>query len=149
MTILGLGEDDVRSLIEAAMLGFAGGWLQWGAARDPATKQTWWQAAAIGAVASIGALWLTPPTSPLVTIAQSLLVGFFGQAVIATLQARITAGIAKDRLAQAHAIAMQELRALQTARMPAAVAGQAAPPTPPSATEKSLEQILTITEGSR
>lgn len=103
-------------LSTALILGGIGGLFHWLAMSDAsqtaADRQRPLNAMLVGLVAATGALWLTPPATLLVCVAQSLLTGFFGEALLATLQARITAGIAADRLSQ---VANEARSALATA----------------------------------
>jgi hypothetical protein len=120
-SFLGLGENDIRFIITALIFGAVGGLLHAGTTEaptvegspDPSSKG---KAVAVGIVAAIGALWLTPPATTLICVAQSLLIGFFGQALLATFQARVTAGIATERLRQVESEAragISQVRMLQ------------------------------------
>ena len=105
-SILGsIGAESLAAILIAVVLGVGGGLLHFVAARDPADASQWWQSAVVGLVAGVGALWLSTPATVVAIVGQSLLTGFFGQAVLATLQARVTAGIARDRLQRTAAIA--------------------------------------------
>lgn len=97
--------DALLPVLIAAVLGGAGGSLHAITTSDPAAPTAWWRSALVGLVAGVGALWLSPPATVTALIAQSLLTGFFGQAVLSTLQARVTAGVANDRLQRAAAVA--------------------------------------------
>lgn len=81
----------------ALVFGIAGGLAHYAVRdpNDPDTKPS--KAIIVGLVAALGALWVSPPDTPLAMIGQPLLVGFFGRAVLASLQARVVAAVQKER----------------------------------------------------
>lgn len=108
MTAAGLTGDlraDAGVLVVTAVIGALGGLAQGAVAQDPADTSAWWKRVVVGVVAAIGALWAQAPTSTLALVGQALLAGYFGRAVLAVLQTRVTAALEADKKQRAVAIA--------------------------------------------
>lgn len=110
---------DAGVLAIAVLVGAVGGLAQSFVAKDPAdATASPWKSLVVGVVAAIGALWAsrlgsasesTTSGSALGLIGQSLLAGYFGRAVLAVLQTRVTAALERDRKERAIAVARDAL----------------------------------------
>jgi hypothetical protein len=106
-------------LLVVALLGALGGLVQYVVARDPANPAGRpGISAVVGVIGALGALWADTSKTGGALIGQSLLAGFFGRAVIAALQARITAAVEKERRERATAVARDSLALLERRALP-------------------------------
>jgi hypothetical protein len=96
---------DAGVLVLTAVIGALGGLAQGAVAQDPADTSAWWKRVVVGVVAAIGTLWALVPATAVALVGQSLLAGYFGRAVLAVLQTRVTAALAADQKARAVAVA--------------------------------------------
>jgi hypothetical protein len=122
--------DTAGMVLAAALLGGLGGLAQYAVAGDPTDPTASpWKSALVGAVAAIGALWVKTPATALELVGELLLVGFFGRAVLAVLQTRVTAALERDRKQRAVAVARTALDLAERERR-GSPAGAPAPPDP-------------------
>jgi len=108
MTISILGDSLLAAagtLIIGAAAGITGGLAQAFVAKDPADATKPLKSVVIGVVAALGTLWASTPDTAIPLIGQSLLAGYFGRAVLAVLQTRVTAALESARKERAIAIA--------------------------------------------
>lgn len=113
------GKETWGLVLVVALLGALGGLAQHVVARDPAdaTARSW-NGVIVGVIAALGALWASSPDTASQQIGQSLVAGFFGRAVLAALQTRITAAVEKDRRERATAVAREALGMLERRMLP-------------------------------
>jgi hypothetical protein len=106
MMLANLNADAWGTIGVAALFGIVGGLLHFVATpHEPTDPATWWQSCLVGMVAAVGMLSVAVPTATVQYLSESLLAGFFGQAVVAMLQSRVTAGVERDRGARAAQVA--------------------------------------------
>jgi hypothetical protein len=111
-----LTSADIGVLIMAAGFGLVGGLAQFWVARDPAdAANSAVKSAIVGAVAAIGALWVQLPSPTLTLVGQSLLTGYFGRAVLALLQTRVTTALEREQKVRAIAVATDALKLAEDA----------------------------------
>jgi hypothetical protein len=135
-SVLGdLGDVDTWGVLLAAVaLGGLGGLAQAFAAKDPMDAATSsWKVAIIGMVAAVGALWASSPSSAIELVGGSLLAGFFGRAVLAALQARVTGAIERERKELAIALARVSVDHIERAESPPGSVTAAEEPAHPGA----------------
>jgi hypothetical protein len=102
---------DAAVLVVAGALGLLGGLAQAWVTKDPADGAiSPVKSGVIGVVAAVGVLWAQVPDTTLALVGQSVLTGYFGRAVLAMLQTRVTAALERDRKARAVAVAEDALR---------------------------------------
>jgi len=99
-----------------AALGALGGVAHWAVSREDG--EVAWKSGVVGLVAALGALAFATP-STIEQLGQSLLVGFFGRAVLSVLQTRVTSAVEAERKQQAKAVAREALALVHPVPNPA------------------------------
>jgi hypothetical protein len=116
---------DAIILAVAAVFGLLGGLAQAWAGKDAADPPaSLLRAAVIGAIAATGAMWVHAQSATPEIVGQSLLAGYFGRAVLALLQARVTSALEHDARQRAVAVAEDAIK-LAEAGPPRATAADA------------------------
>lgn len=113
-----LSSSTIALIATVAALGAVGG-LAHIYVDETAPKGKWVMGAVIGVVAALGSLAFTTPTT-LEQLGLYLLAGFFGRAVLSTLQARVTGAVAvqAERTAAAKDLADHAITKLDAAGSP-------------------------------
>jgi len=102
---------DAIILAMAAGFGLLGGLAQAWAGKDTADAlPSLLRAAIVGAIAATGVIWVQEQSTTRAIVGQSLLAGYFGRAVLALLQGRVTSALERDARQRAVAVAEDAVR---------------------------------------